>query len=457
MSFKDGFTFLGEDFGPRYPPVLDDHRAVEPPRRVLYVGLQGSRVHLAAGRLVVESPDDQELLDVPSGLVERLVCFGAVGVSAGARSWALANGVDLVFLSRRGSYLGQAWGGGARSRVARLRAQLASSEDTACCVAFGRAVVEAKVRKQIVVLRRLARRQNAEVVAEAAGLMGQLLLMLAECGGRDEVMGVEGAAARTYFGALGAIMPAGLIFAGRSRQPPLDVVNAALSYGYTILAGEAVSALCRGTRPCDRALARRRRSSAQPGFGPDGGVSPADRGPGRAGRCQPEGIAPRARAPRGRRLGCPAHPCRPRGDHRRVREENAAVHARCAAELLGQSAPAPVPSGRANCWTRARSFGDMDRLVVALTMVIAYDISEDRRRARVAATLQQWGDRVQRSVFICALDHAQLAEVTDRIGEIIDADTDSIYMFRQCAGCWQDVVVLGQATVDDEPYYWAVL
>jgi len=111
MSFAEGFTFLGEDFGPRYPPALDDHRAVEPPRRVVYVGRQGSRVRIASGRLVVESADDQTLLDVPSGQVERLVCYGAVGLSAGARSWALANGVDLLFLSRRGSYLGHGRGG----------------------------------------------------------------------------------------------------------------------------------------------------------------------------------------------------------------------------------------------------------------------------------------------------------------------------------------------------------
>lgn len=33
MSFADGFSFLGEDFGPRYPPALDDHRVTEPARR----------------------------------------------------------------------------------------------------------------------------------------------------------------------------------------------------------------------------------------------------------------------------------------------------------------------------------------------------------------------------------------------------------------------------------------
>jgi CRISPR-associated protein Cas1 len=71
MSFEEGFCFLGEDFGPRYPPALADHRVIEPPRRVLYVGMQGAHARLEAGRVMVESPDDTELLNVPSGTVER--------------------------------------------------------------------------------------------------------------------------------------------------------------------------------------------------------------------------------------------------------------------------------------------------------------------------------------------------------------------------------------------------
>ncbi|ACV77640.1 reverse transcriptase domain-containing protein [Nakamurella multipartita] len=131
MSFDEGFTFLGEDFGPRYPPALSDHRTVDPPRRVLYLGVQGSRARIMDGRVIVESGDDAELLDVPSGLIERIVTFGGVGVSAGLRSWALANQVDLVFLSRRGSYLGHAWAAAADHRVSRLRAQLAAADDQA--------------------------------------------------------------------------------------------------------------------------------------------------------------------------------------------------------------------------------------------------------------------------------------------------------------------------------------
>jgi CRISPR-associated protein Cas2 len=94
---------------------------------------------------------------------------------------------------------------------------------------------------------------------------------------------------------------------------------------------------------------------------------------------------------------------------------------------------------------------------VALTVVIAYDISEDRRRARTAATLQQWGDRVQRSVFVCTMEPAALAELLERVGDIINVDTDSVYCFRQCAPCWDAVHVLGQASVEEEPLFWAVL
>jgi CRISPR-associated protein Cas2 len=67
---------------------------------------------------------------------------------------------------------------------------------------------------------------------------------------------------------------------------------------------------------------------------------------------------------------------------------------------------------------------------MAMTVVIADDISEDQRRARAAATLEQRGDRVQRPVFVCVLDAGQLAEM-------IAPATDSAYAFQRCAACWE--------------------
>jgi CRISPR-associated protein Cas1 len=251
MAFEEGFVFLGEEFGPRYPPVVGEHRIVEPQRRCVYLAMQGSGARAQAGRLIVESGDDNELLDVPLGHVERIACFGAVGVSAGLRSWAMANGVQIVLFSRRGNYLGDIRASGDRPRMSRLRAQLSAWTDDAVWLPFARAVVEAKLRKQMVLLQRSARRRTdaaedhdktADIVGHAAEHIRQLAAMLPDATDRSGLMGLEGAAAKAYFDAVSALMPDGLAFATRSRRPPLDLVNAALSFGYALLVSEAVSA-----------------------------------------------------------------------------------------------------------------------------------------------------------------------------------------------------------------------
>jgi CRISPR-associated protein Cas2 len=94
---------------------------------------------------------------------------------------------------------------------------------------------------------------------------------------------------------------------------------------------------------------------------------------------------------------------------------------------------------------------------VALTYVIAYDISEDRRRSQVAAVLQAYGDRVQRSVFVCIAEPELITEIRLRVAGIIKPETDSVYVFRQCAACWEAVGIHGQAMVVGDPLYWAVL
>jgi CRISPR-associated protein Cas2 len=94
---------------------------------------------------------------------------------------------------------------------------------------------------------------------------------------------------------------------------------------------------------------------------------------------------------------------------------------------------------------------------MALTHVIAYDISEDNRRARAAAALQSYGDRIQKSVFVATLDASGLEEIRNRLAAIINPRTDSVYILRQCETCWSAVKVLGQASVAQTPLYWAVL
>ena len=55
MTFDDGFAFLGEDFGPKYPPAMPLQRVQEPENRVLYLGLQTAYLRIYNGRLIVEN------------------------------------------------------------------------------------------------------------------------------------------------------------------------------------------------------------------------------------------------------------------------------------------------------------------------------------------------------------------------------------------------------------------
>ncbi|MCL2455405.1 MAG: CRISPR-associated endonuclease Cas1 [Micrococcales bacterium] len=243
VDFATGFCFLGEDFGPKYPPLVAEHRVEEPTKQTLFVGLQGGRVRVRDGRVVVQSKDDVEALSVPSSHVARIVLFGSVGLSAGARSWTLGQGVDTVFLSRRGSYLGTQVAASNPTRVGRLRAQLATADDPDRSMRFARAVVAAKIRHQITLIQRFSTREDAEERLPALEMMRAMRALAPDAVTGAELMGVEGAAAKAYFEAFSLLLPEDMRFATRTRRPPQDVVNSALGYGYAVLLGECVGAL----------------------------------------------------------------------------------------------------------------------------------------------------------------------------------------------------------------------
>ncbi len=241
MAFQEGFAFLGEEVNHRYP-VLDGHmRRDEPLRKALYVGHQGSGVRIDSGRVVV-ARDTNELLSVPSSHVGRLVLSGSVGLTSGARAWALREGVDVVFLSRRGGFEGSLLG--AQLGDAQLRrAQYVSTGDPVVRLAMARVFVSGKLANLRAQLRRSVRRTAGGALPEAIQQISSYSALLDDASTVDEVMGIEGIASKVYFGCWSSLLPETIPFEGRTRQPPGDVVNAALGYGYAILEGECVSSL----------------------------------------------------------------------------------------------------------------------------------------------------------------------------------------------------------------------
>ena len=211
--------------------------------RILYVGRDGARVHVRAGRVLVDAPGSLPSTSVPKNSVTRIVLSGNVGLSAGARSWAMRSGVDVVCLSRRGSYQGTLIGANRGAHASRLLAQVALVGDHERRVRLAASLIGAKIRGQIHVLTRIARRDETVHVADTTAHMHAWRRSLTDARTLDEIMGIEGACSNAYFDALSACVPADVTFEGRSRRPPRDLPNAALSYGYAILLSECVGAL----------------------------------------------------------------------------------------------------------------------------------------------------------------------------------------------------------------------
>ncbi len=76
--------------------------------------------------------------------------------------------------------------------------------------------------------------------------------------------------------------------------------------------------------------------------------------------------------------------------------------------------------------------------------LVTYDIPDDRRRTRIADLLEDYGARVQFSVFEVWLDETTHREMMTRLKELLVSESDSVRLYHLCAVCQERVTVLGQ-------------
>jgi len=79
--------------------------------------------------------------------------------------------------------------------------------------------------------------------------------------------------------------------------------------------------------------------------------------------------------------------------------------------------------------------------------VIAYDITDDRRRARVACILLDYGERVQYSVFEADLTAKELDELLEKLRQVLDSQRDCLNTYRVCGACLPECRTVGPARV----------
>lgn len=74
---------------------------------------------------------------------------------------------------------------------------------------------------------------------------------------------------------------------------------------------------------------------------------------------------------------------------------------------------------------------------------VAYDITDDKRRNKVAKILKDFGSRIQYSVFECNTDRRALLRLRSRLEKVIDFSEDTITFYHLCAACEKQIDRIG--------------
>lgn len=174
--------------------------------------------------------------------------FGKNTLSTALLSFCSENDVTITFLSENGAFLGRLCGPVSGNVLLRKR-QYETLTDADFANRFVGDLLFCKIKNSRSVLMRYARSASDEAagraVADAASELAEIAKKLDTCADIDSMRGLEGAAASVYFSHFDELLanPRGYRFETRSRRPPLNEVNAVLSFVYTLLAHDVRSSM----------------------------------------------------------------------------------------------------------------------------------------------------------------------------------------------------------------------
>ncbi|MDP8240029.1 MAG: type I-C CRISPR-associated endonuclease Cas1c [Candidatus Hatepunaea meridiana] len=225
---------------------------------VLYIQTEPSYLHLDHDQVVIEqtepqSSDGKKVTKKKQGLpllaFGGIVLFGNVMISPALIGRCAEDGRTITILDRNGRFRARI-DGPVSGNVLLRQAQYNTIADTGQRLEFGRSFIAGKLANSRHGLLRSARdaKDSADeaVLRNAAGRIKSSLGSLRKAGDLDEVRGIEGDAARLCFSVFKHQLSASRdVFgiSGRTRRPPLDPMNALLSYLYTLLTHDCRSAL----------------------------------------------------------------------------------------------------------------------------------------------------------------------------------------------------------------------
>jgi len=218
-------------------------------RNVLYV--TNPKSYLSKdGESIVVSVENQELARVPIHNLEGVVCFGFMGASPGMMALCTENDVGLCFVSPYGKFMARV-GGKVSGNVLLRKRQYAVSDDEAASGKVASYCILGKLMNCRTVLQRFSRDYPDMVSKEFEVNFKRLSEGIAQmksgsCSSLNELRGFEGILSKYYFDCFNDLILSTepeFSFENRSRRPPLDRVNALLSFSYMLIAADCASAL----------------------------------------------------------------------------------------------------------------------------------------------------------------------------------------------------------------------
>jgi len=217
----------------------------------LFVTLEGAWLR-KDGAAVEVRHEGETKLRVPLHNLDGIACFGwDTAASASLMAACAEAGVALSFHTPHGKFLAAA-NGFTSGNILLRREQYRRADHEPAALAIAANMVAAKLANTRTVLMRAGRDHGdkdaarAFALQQAADFLSRRIALTRRCASLDSLRGIEGDAAAAYFAVFPQLMThddPGLVMRGRSRRPPLDPVNALLSFLYTLLMHDCRSAL----------------------------------------------------------------------------------------------------------------------------------------------------------------------------------------------------------------------
>ena len=91
-----------------------------------------------------------------------------------------------------------------------------------------------------------------------------------------------------------------------------------------------------------------------------------------------------------------------------------------------------------------------------MLIIISYDITDDKKRTRLAKKLRDFGKRVQKSVFEADITDEELSKLEKLLAEIEMEKEESIRLYRVCEACKKLIKIWGTGEVTEDKDYYIV-